>query len=57
LERAYTSNLIAHPKVLEHKVTTTQQRNKWQEIMKIGALINQLETEINRKSSKLGASF
>jgi hypothetical protein len=45
LERSYTSNLTAHLKALEPKELNTPKRSIWQEIAKLKAKINQLETK------------
>jgi hypothetical protein len=45
LERAYTSSLTAHLKALEQKEADTPKRSRWQEIIKLGAEINQVETK------------
>jgi hypothetical protein len=45
LERAYTSNLIAHLKALEQKEANTTKRSRWQEIIKLRAEVNQVETK------------
>jgi hypothetical protein len=45
LQRAYTSSLTAHLKALEQKETNTPKRNRWQEIIKLGAEINQIKTK------------
>jgi hypothetical protein len=45
LERAYTSSLTAHLKALEQKEANSPKRNRWQEIIKLGAEINQVETK------------
>jgi hypothetical protein len=45
LERAYTSNLIAHLKALEQKEVKTPKRSRHQEVIKLRPEINQLETE------------
>ena len=44
LERAYPSSLTAHLKALEQKEVNTSMRSEWQEIIKLRAEINQLET-------------
>ena len=44
LERAYTSNLTAHLKALEQKEANTPKRRRRQEIIKLRAEINQVET-------------
>jgi hypothetical protein len=45
LERAYTSSLTAHLKVLEQKETYSPKRSRQQEIIKLRAKINQVETK------------
>ena len=45
LERAYTSSLTAHLKALEQKEANTPKRSRWQEIIKLRAEINQVETK------------
>ena len=45
LERAYTSSLTAHLKALEQKEANTPKRSRWQEIIKLRAEINQIETK------------
>ena len=59
LERAYNSSLKAHLKALEQKETNTPKRSRRQEIIKLGAEINQIETNFNyskkKKSTKPGA--
>jgi hypothetical protein len=45
LERAYTSSLTAHLKVLEQKEANSPKRSKWQEIIKLRIEINQVETK------------
>jgi hypothetical protein len=45
LEKSYTSSSIAHLKVLEQKEENTPKRSKWQEIIKLRAEINQIETK------------
>jgi hypothetical protein len=45
LKRAYTSSLIAHLKALEQKEANTPKRSRWQEIIKLKAEINQVETK------------
>ena len=46
LERACTRSLTAHLKTLEHKEANIPKRIRWQEIIKLGAAINQIETKI-----------
>jgi hypothetical protein len=45
LERSYARNLIAHLKALEQKEANTPKRSRRQEITKLRAEINQLETK------------
>jgi hypothetical protein len=45
LERSHTSKLTAHLKALEQKEANTPKRSRWQEIIKIRAEINQVETK------------
>ena len=45
LKRAYTSSLTAHLKALEQQEATTLKRNEHQEIIKLRAEINQVETK------------
>jgi hypothetical protein len=45
LERAYTSSLTAHLKAVEQKVANSSKRNRQQEIIKLRAEINQVETK------------
>ena len=45
LERAYTSSLIVHLKALEEKEANTLKRSRQQEIFKLRAEINQVETK------------
>ena len=45
LERAYTSSLTAHLKALEQKEANLPKRSRWQEIIKLRAEINQVETK------------
>jgi superfamily II RNA helicase len=45
LKRAYTSSLTAHLKALEQKEANTPKRSIRQEIIKLGAEINQVETK------------
>jgi hypothetical protein len=56
LERAYISSLTARLKALEQKDSNSPKRSRWQEIIKLGAEINQIETKrtiqrINEASS------
>ena len=55
-ERAYVSSLTAHLKALEQKEANTPRRSRRQEIIKLRAEINQVETKrtierINRTKS------
>jgi hypothetical protein len=45
LERTYTSSLTAHLKALEQKGANSPKRSRWQEIIKLRAEINQVETK------------
>ena len=45
LERAYTSSLTAHLKALEQKEANTPKRSRRQEIIRLRAEINQVETK------------
>jgi hypothetical protein len=45
LERAYMSSLTAHLKALEQKEANTPKRSRRQEIIKLRAEINQVETK------------
>jgi hypothetical protein len=45
LERSHICNLTAHLKALEQKEAITPKRSIWQEIVKLRAEINQLETK------------
>ena len=45
LERAYTSSLTTHLKALEQKEANSPKRSRWQEIIKLRAEINQVETK------------
>jgi hypothetical protein len=45
LERAYTSSLRAHLEALELKEANSSKRSRWQEIIKLRAEINQVETK------------
>jgi hypothetical protein len=45
LERAYTSTLTAYLEALELKEANSPKRSRWQEIIKLMAEINQVETK------------
>jgi hypothetical protein len=45
LERTYTSSLTARLKALEQKEAHSPKRSRWQEILKLRAEINQVETK------------
>jgi hypothetical protein len=45
LKRAYTSSLTAHLKALEQKEANIPKRSRRQEIIKLRAEINQIETK------------
>ena len=61
LKRAYTSSLTAHLKALEQKEANIPRRSRWQEIIKLRAKVNQIETkrtiqkELYKESTKPGA--
>jgi hypothetical protein len=46
LERAYSCILTAHLKSLEQKEANTPKRSREQQVIKLGAEINQVETNI-----------
>jgi hypothetical protein len=52
LERAYTSNLTAHLKALEHKETSTPKRSKCQGVIQLSTEINKLERNISIQKKK-----
>jgi hypothetical protein len=45
LERTYTTNLTVQLKALKQKEANTSKRSRWQEIVKLRAEINQVETK------------
>ena len=45
LERSYTKNLTAHLRALEQKEANSSKRSRRQEIVKLRAEINQIETK------------
>jgi hypothetical protein len=45
LERSYTNNLTEHLRHLEQKEANSPKRSKRQEIVKLGAKINQIQTK------------
>jgi hypothetical protein len=56
LERSYTINLTAHLRTLEQKEANAPKRSRRQEIVKLRAKINQIETENctkNQQNQKL----
>jgi hypothetical protein len=56
LERSYRSSLTAHLKFLEQKEANSPKRSGWQEIVKLRAEINQVETKrMIQESPKPGA--
>ena len=59
LERAYTSSSTAHLKALEQKKTNSPKRSRQQEIIKVRAEINQVETirTIQRINQTLNCFF
>ena len=53
LERAYTISLTAHLKALEQKEANSPKRSRSQEIIKLSAEINQVETnELYKKKNQ-----
>jgi hypothetical protein len=52
MKRAYTSSLTAHLKALEQKEANIPKRNSQQEIIKLRAEINQIETKKNYKKNQ-----
>jgi hypothetical protein len=58
LERAYTSSLTAHLKVLQQKEANTPKRSRWQEIIKLGLnSTKSKQRELYKESTKLGDGF
>ena len=57
LERAYTRSLTAHLKVLEQKETNILKRSTHQEITKLRAEINQVETKKIQRINKTRSWF
>jgi ribosomal protein L34E len=45
LERAYTSSLTVHLEALKLKEANSPKKNRWQEIIKLRAEINKVETK------------
>jgi hypothetical protein len=52
LERAYTNSLTAHLKTLEQKEANIPKKSRQQEIIKLSAKINQIETKQTNKQTK-----
>ena len=52
LERAYTNSLTAHLKALEQKEANSPKRSWSQEIIKLSAKINQVETKEQYKNNQ-----
>ena len=52
LERSYTNNLTKHLRALEQKEANSPKRSRSQEIIKLRAEINQIETRKQYKESK-----
>ena len=50
LEKSHTSELMEHLKTLEQKEANSPKRIRWQEIIKLRAEINKIETENNTKN-------
>jgi hypothetical protein len=57
LERSHTNNLTAHLKALEQKEANMLKRNRQQEIVKLGAKINQIETKRIQRINKTNSWF
>ena len=58
LERVYTSSLTTHLEALEQKESNSPKRRRLQEIIKLRAEINQVETkELFKESTKPGAGY
>ena len=57
LERAYTSSLTAHLKTLEQKAVNTPKRSRRQEIIKLRAEINQIETKRSIQKNQQNYSY
>ena len=56
LERAYASSFTVHLKAVEQKEAKSLKRSRQQEIIKLGAEINRIETkELYKESTKPGA--
>ena len=52
MERAYTNSLTMHLKALEQKEANSHRRSRKQEIIKLRAEINQVETKITIQSQQ-----
>ena len=50
LERVYTSSLTEHLKILEQTEANIPKRSRWQEIIKLGAEINQPTKQNKQKT-------
>ena len=58
LQRAYTSSMTAHLKVLEQKEANTPKSSRRQQIIKRMAEINQVETKRNiQRINQTGAGY
>ena len=55
LERAHTSSFTTHLKALKQREANSPKRSRWQEIIKLRAEINQVDTELFKESTKPGA--
>ena len=55
LERAYSSSLTELLEALELREANSPKRSRWQEIIKLRAEINQVDTELFKESTKPGA--
>ena len=56
LERAYITSLTAHLEALELKEANSPMRSRWQEIIKLRAEINQVETKRTIQRIKPGGA-
>jgi hypothetical protein len=57
LERVYTSSMTAHLKALEQKEANSAKRSRRQEIIKLRAEINQMETKTTVQKKKKKSTF
>jgi hypothetical protein len=57
LERAHTSSLTAHLKALEQREANSPKRSRQQEIIKLRAVINQVETRTIQRINQMSSWF